>query len=260
MKNNQTIALTLGQFLLMSEAHLKALASQGIQIAISDYAPQPVKVESTANAVKSEIVKDNSTTTTTKGSSNKPAKTKQTTKGGKKLTKGKKAANNNEVETDKSKVAYGKVKKDDYFKVINLKTNEVVHVGKAKSVSVKDDMISTKGGKKWKLSNCVAINRKTYLKLKESLKKATKGDTDKKSTSKKLSPTDYKVVYAAYLAKQGKINADEVAKAKDNAEFRSELYHKFSKELPLTNAEALKLFAELSQPTKVEPQTAATAA
>ena len=155
-----------------------------------------------------------------------------TTKGAKKVSK----------VADKSakEVAYGKVKKGDFVKVVNLNTNKVVAVGKAKKVLLKDKIVVATSGKKFALENCVAINETTYNKLKKSLK-VSKANV---STSKKLSPADFKKVYCVKLAKQGLLNENDFAKAKDNAEYRSELYKQFKNEVKLTNAEALKLFAE----------------
>lgn len=138
-------------------------------------------------------------------------------------------------------VAFGKVKKGDYFKVVV--NDKVTRVGKANTVSVKDKVLTAVGGKKYALDNCVAINKKEYGKLKKSLKP---DNEPKKSTSTRLSATDYKVVYAAYLVKQGKINEETFAKAKDSNEIATELYKQFKDDVKLSNAEALKLLAENS--------------
>ena len=138
-------------------------------------------------------------------------------------------------------VAFGKVKKGDYFKVVV--NDKVTRVGKANTVSVKDKILTAIGGKKYALDNCVAINKKEYGKLKKSLKA---DNEPKKSTSTRLSAADYKVVYAAYLVKQGKINEETFAKAKDSNEIATELYKQFKDDVKLSNAEALKLLAENS--------------
>lgn len=138
-------------------------------------------------------------------------------------------------------VAFGKVKKGDYFKVVV--NDKVTRVGKANTVSVKDKVLTAIGGKKYALDNCVAINKKEYGKLKKSLKP---DNEPKKSTSTRLSAADYKVVYAAYLVKQGKINEETFAKAKDSNEIATELYKQFKDDVKLSNAEALKLLAENS--------------
>lgn len=138
-------------------------------------------------------------------------------------------------------VAFGKVKKGDYFKVVV--NDKVTRVGKANTVSAKDKVLTAIGGKKYALDNCVAINKKEYGKLKKSLKA---DNEPKKSTSTRLTAADYKVVYAAYLVKQGKINEETFAKAKDSKEIATELYKQFKDDVKLSNAEALKLLAENS--------------
>lgn len=229
------ILLTLSQYLVMSETHIKNLVAQGLEIVIVDNA------NPTVNTVEAPVATPAYQHKVDNSSNNVGKTTKKPAKADSKKSSTAKADN-------KPTISYGNVKANDYFKVINKSTNKVIAVGKAKSVSKADKIVTTKGGKKISLDNCVAINRPTYNKLKKSLK-ANEVKTEKKSSSSRLTPTDYKVVYAAYLEKQGKITADEVAKAKDSAEYRAELYHQFSKELPLTNAEALKLFAELSDKT-----------
>ena len=225
----------------MGETQSKILAAQGYEIVIVDNVPTATAVDNQPK-VAVQPKADNTSNVVRKST------TKNTAKADNKKSSTAKADKN-------PTISYGNVKANDYFKVINKSTNKVIAVGKAKSVSKADKIVTTKGGKKISLDNCVAINRPTYNKLKKSLK-ANEVKTEKKSSSSRLTPADYKVVYAAYLEKQGKITADQVAKAKDSAEYRAELYHQFCKELPLTNAEALKLFAELSEktaPANAEP-------
>lgn len=137
----------------------------------------------------------------------------------------------------------GKIKVGDYFKCINLKTGKAVNVGIAESINEVDKIVTTKSGNKFLLGNCVAINKATFGKLHKKFEKK----------SIKISPVDYKIVYAANLLKLGKITEEDFAKAKDDKvgrDFAAELYKQFKGEIKLSNSEAIKILAENSSANK----------
>lgn len=224
------ISLTEGQFLLMSEAHIKVLASQGYQISIvKDNAHNSIedRKPSSFNKVETKNKPVNAPKSNNKSKkSSKKTSNKNTTKGSKDSNK------------SKNKLNFGKVKKDDYFKVFNLNTNKVCAVGKA--VEVKDKIAYTivdgdlKKG--YDLDHCVAIDKKEFGKLSKKFSKKTT----------KLSPADYKVVYSKYLLDLGKITQEEFAKAKDSNDVAKELYTKYKAEVKLSNAKALEILAKNS--------------
>ena len=225
----KNITLTLGQYLLMSEAHIKNLVAQGYSLSVAD----EISKQPTVSQPKVEQPK------ATKVAYTKPVSkannTKQTsTKGATKPTKA---------------LAFGKVKVGDYFKVVVDKDGKqtTTRIGKADSIDKNDKIVWVKNGddkKGFALEKCVPISKAEYGKLKKKLK-VSEAKT-KVSTSTKLAPKDYKVVYCYNLTKLGKITEEEFAKAKADDAVASELYKKFKDEVKLANSDAIKLLAENS--------------
>ena len=214
------ITVTVGQFLLMSETHLKMLASQGITVGISDTDRVQPKVDNKQTVVATTTVDS-----------------KPSTKGGKKSKKvASKEAKKNSTKGGKAKkeLAFGKVNVGDFFKVINLKTNKTSNIGKAKEVSEAD--VTTTSGRLFKKANCVAITEASYNKLQKKFGKK----------ENKLPADVYKTVYMRYLASQGKITEQELNAAVDNAERRSELCKQFKDTVQFNNDMASKFLAEHS--------------
>ena len=160
------ISLTLGQFLTLSETQAKILVSQGYEIVIGSETSKPTVAKATE---QSKVVAKTTTPKPTKKVVNN--NTSSTTK--------------SSAKTSKPTLTFGKVKVGDYFKVykIDFKTKqpiEIVAVGKATKVANK--IVSTKGGKKYAIENCVVITKITYTKLKKELggsKKSTESGTPK---------------------------------------------------------------------------------
>lgn len=231
------ISLTFGQFSMMSETHLKYLVSQGMEVVIEDNA-QPKVVNTTSNYTVAKAT-DNKTSSLKK-SNTKPAA---------------KAANNKKSTASKGSnetLAFGKVKAKQHFACYNLKDKNnpvLAKVGYAVKVDNKAKIVYAVYGKNDKkgfaLENCVAITKQKYDKLKSKFGVKTDSKSNPKvSTSTKLTATDYKAVYAFNLKKLGKITDEEFAKANSDPAVATELYKKFSSEVKLLNADALKLFAE----------------
>ena len=145
---------------------------------------------------------------------------------------------------------FGKdIKVGGFVKIYNLKTKKVVMAGKVKDLDKSCNAVELTNTKKYAIENCIAISDKEFAKLKKSLKLSARAETKKDSTSTRLSPQDYKLCYAKYLVTLGKITEDDFAKAKDDKVALHDLYEMFAKgdeKVKLSNADAMKIFAENS--------------
>lgn len=149
-------------------------------------------------------------------------------------------------------LAFGKIKKGDYFAVYNKTGKKPVmcNVGIAKAIE--DDVVVyaiTKDEKKeFALENCVAITKAQYGQLKKRFSK--KSNKQVNSTSKRLNEHDYTLVMAYLANKQdNKIDYIELAKQTTDSKDLADIRKDIKKSLPdfkLTAEEAVKTFASLT--------------